>query len=109
LRLSPYDPRLGLWLSAVSQANYFLENYEEAAAIGQQAFALIHENLIAQRFAAASLGQLGRTADAEQIVAALRQSTAPSIEAVRRSVVVLYRDECMIEHMLAGLRKAGLE
>jgi adenylate cyclase len=109
LRLSPYDPRMGLWLSAVSQSNYFLEDYEDAAAVGQQALSMIPENLLAQRFAAASLGQLGRVAEADPIVATLRQSTAPSIEAVRRSVVRLYRDQQMIEHMLVGLRKAGLE
>jgi len=109
LRLSPYDPRLGLWLSAVSQANYFLENYAVGASVGQQALSMISENLIAQRFAAASLGQLGKAEEAAAIVAALRRSNAPSIEAVRRSVSHLYRDEKMIEHMLAGLRKVGLD
>jgi len=107
VRLSPYDPRLGLWLPAVSQANYFLRNYEEAASVGQQALSLIPENPLAQRFAAASLGQLGRGADAEPIVKALRRSRAPTIEAVRQSVAHLYRDETMVEHMLEGLRKAG--
>jgi adenylate cyclase len=109
VRLSPYDPRLGLWLPAISQANYFLRNYEEAAAVGQQALSLIPENPLAQRFAAASFGQLGRQADAEPIVKALRRSTAPTIEAVHKSVAHLYRDETMVEHMLEGLRKAGLE
>jgi len=109
LRLSPYDPRLGLWLPAASQAHYFLKNYEEAAAVGQQALSLIPENPLGQRFAAASLGQIGRLADAAWIVAALRRSSVPSIEAIRTSVTRLYRQEQMIEHMLEGLRKAGLE
>ena len=109
VKLSPYDPRLGLWLSAVSQAKYFLHRYEEAASAGRQGLSLIPENLLAQRFTAASLGQLGRAAEAEPIVAALRQSTARSIEEVRRSVAHLYRDEQMIEHMLDGLRKADLD
>jgi adenylate cyclase len=109
LRLSPYDPRLGLWLSAVSQAKYFLKGYEEAASVGRQALSLIPENLLAQRFAAASLGQLGRSAEAGSIITALRQSTAPSVEAVRQSVAHLYREPHMVEHMLDGLRKAGLD
>lgn len=109
LSLSPYDPRLGLWLALVSQAQYFLRVYEEAAAIGRQALSLISENPLAYRFVAASLGQLGRTREAEAIILALRQSSTPSIEAIRKSVLHLYRDEQMIEHMLDGLRKAGLQ
>jgi adenylate cyclase len=109
LSLSPYDPRLGLWLSSVSQAQYFLRVYEEAAVMGQHALSLISENPLAHRFAAASLGQLGRTIEAEAIVLTIRQSPTPSIEAIRKSVVHLYRDEQMIEHMLDGLRKAGLQ
>jgi adenylate cyclase len=109
LSLSPYDPRLGLWISLVSQAQYFLRVYDEAAIMGQHAFSLISENPLAHRFAAASLGQLGRAAEAEAVVLTIRRSRAPSIDAIRKSVVHLYRDEQMIEHMLDGLRKAGLE
>ena len=108
LRLSPYDPRLGLWLAAQSQAHYFLGAYQEAATIGQQALFLIEQNPIAQRFTAASLGQLGRVAEAEPLIAVLRKSPAPSIEAIRGSVTRLYRNADMIEHMIDGLRKAGL-
>lgn len=109
LRLSPYDPRLGLWLAAQSQAHYFLGAYEEAATIGQQALFLIEQNPIAQRFTAASLGQLGKTGEAEPLIAVLRKSPAPSTEAIRGSVIRLYRNRDMIEHMLDGLRKAGLD
>ena len=109
LSLSPYDPRLGLWLSLVSQAQYFLRVYDEAAVMGQHALSLISENPLAHRFAAASFGQLGKTTEAEAIVSAIRQSRTPSIEAIKKSVVHLYRDEQMVEHILEGLRKAGLQ
>jgi len=109
LRLSPYDPRLGLWLSGVAQAQYFLKHYEEAAVIGRQAISLISENPLAHRFAAASLGQLGKKAEAEPMVMLIRQSRTPSVQAIRNSIVHLYRDEVMIQHLLAGLRRAGLE
>ena len=109
LSLSPCDPRLGLWLAVVSQAQYFLKAYEEAATIGQWALSLIQENPLAHRFVAASLGQLHKTIEAEPIILILRESRTPSIQAIRNSVMHLYRDEQMIEHMLDGLRKAGLQ
>jgi hypothetical protein len=77
--------------------------------MGQQALFLIAENPVAQRFTAASLGQLGRIAEAEPLIAVLHTSPAPSIGAIRKSVSHLYRDPQTIEHMLDGLRKAGLE
>ena len=109
LRLSPYDPRLGLWFAAVSQAQYFLRIYQEAAIIGQHALSLISENPLAQRFVAASLGQLGRKTEAEPVMLRISQSPTPSIEAIKKSVARLYRDEQMVEHLLDGLRKAGLQ
>jgi adenylate cyclase len=109
LSLSPYDPRLGLWLSLVSQAQYFLRVYDDAAIMGRHALSLISENPLAHRFAAASLGQLGRRTEAEAVVLTIRQSRTPSIKAIKQSVLHLYRDEQMIEHMLDGLRKAGLQ
>jgi adenylate cyclase len=108
LNLSPYDPRLGLWLALVSQAQYFLKAYEEAAVIGQHALSLISENPLAHRFVAASLGQLSRTKEAEPILLIIRRSSTPSLDAIRNSVGHLYREGKMIEHMLDGLKKAGL-
>jgi adenylate cyclase len=109
IRLSPYDPRLGLWLISVAIVQYFLADYAEAARMAQQAIALIPENPIAYRFAAASFAQLGRGNEALPFVNVIRQSSTPTIEAIRQSVSQLYRDPQMIEHMLDGLRKSGLD
>ncbi|MGA8402988.1 MAG: adenylate/guanylate cyclase domain-containing protein [Stellaceae bacterium] len=108
LRLSPYDPRLGLWLAGQSQAYYFQENYEKAAEVGREALLLIAENPIAQRFTAASLGQLGLIVEAADLIETLRRSPSPSISSIRDAVRHLYRDGRMIDHMLDGLRKAQL-
>lgn len=108
LRLSPYDPRLGLWLAGQSQAYYFQENYEKAAEIGRQALLLIAENPIAQRFTAASLGQLGLIGEAKDLIEVLKGSPAPSLKSIRDSVRHLYRNTVMVEHMLDGLKKAQL-
>jgi tetratricopeptide (TPR) repeat protein len=109
IRLSPYDPRLGLWLTTVALAQYFLGDYAEASQLGQQAVALIPDNPVAHRFTAASLAQLGKADEAAPFVAAIRQSSSPTIETIRQAVSHLYRDPRMIEHMLDGLRKAGLD
>jgi adenylate cyclase len=108
IRLSPYDPRLGLWFAGKSQSLYFQESYEEAASVGQQALFLIAENPIAQRFTAAALGQLGRASESRALIDTLVRSPAPTVAAVRSSVRHLYRSERMVDHMLEGLRKAGL-
>jgi hypothetical protein len=65
LRLSPYDPRLGLWIPALTQAYYFLGQYEDAITTAQRALLLIPTNAVPARFLAASLGQLGRNTEAE--------------------------------------------
>src|SRR4029077_6754884 len=92
LRLSPFDPRLGLWLPAKSQAEYFRMNYLEAAAVAQQAITMIPSNPLAWRFAAASLGQLGKKEKAEPILQIIRASGKPSLNSVRTSVSQLYND-----------------
>jgi hypothetical protein len=93
----------------MAQARYFLTEYEESAAAGRRGLGLIPENILALRFTAASLGQLGRAGECGALLAALRRSTAPTLEAIGRSVQHLYRSPAMIEHMLDGLRKAGLD
>jgi adenylate cyclase len=108
IRLSPYDPRLGLWLAGKSQAHYFKRNYFEAVAAGQQALLLLAENPIAQRFTLASLGQMERMRDSQPLIHIIRRSPTPSLAAIKQSVLRLYRNPLMVEHMLDGLRKAGL-
>jgi adenylate cyclase len=108
LRLSPYDPRLGLWLAGQAQAYYFLEQYEKSAEAGRQALLLIAENPIAQRFTAASLGQLSLHKEAGELCKILQRSPTPSLSSIRDSVNHLYQNESMVDHMIEGLRKAKL-
>jgi TolB-like protein/DNA-binding winged helix-turn-helix (wHTH) protein/Tfp pilus assembly protein PilF len=108
LRLSPHDPRLGLWLPALSQTYYFLEQYEDAIAAARRALSLIPINLIASRFLAASFGQLGMVSDAAPVLPFLRGSNAPTLADVKRSMEAIVRVPKMIEHVLEGLQKAGM-
>jgi adenylate cyclase len=108
LRLSPHDPRLGLWIPAMAQAYYFLERYEDAVAASQRALSLIPGNVIATRFLAASLGQLGRVAEAAPAVTFLRKSREPTLADEKRLMDPLYRAPEKVLHVLDGLQKAGL-
>jgi tetratricopeptide (TPR) repeat protein len=108
LRLSPYDPRLGIWIPAMAQAYYFLERYEDAVAAAQRALTMTPENVIATRFLAASLGQLGRAAEAALAVAFLRDSREPTLADQKRLMDPIYRAPEKVSHVLAGMQKAGL-
>jgi tetratricopeptide (TPR) repeat protein len=108
LRLSPHDPRLGLWLPALAQAHYFLERYEDAVANAQHALSLIPENVIATRFMAAAFGQLGMIAEAAPAVAFLRDSREPTLADQKKLMEPIYRVAKMIRHVIDGLQKAGM-
>jgi adenylate cyclase len=108
LRLSPHDPRLGIWLPALAQAYYFLERYEAAIAAARRALSLTPGNVIATRFLAAALGQLERVDEAAPAVAFLRVSREPTLVEQKRLMDPLYRAPEKVSHVLAGLQKAGL-
>ena len=108
LRLSPHDPRLGLWLPALAQVYYFLKQYTDAIAAARRALLLIPGNVIATRFVAASLGQLGMTGEAAPAVALLRNSREPTLASQQKLMEPIYRVPNMIRHVLDGLQKAGL-
>jgi hypothetical protein len=92
----------------LSQAHYFLEQYEDAAAAAQWALSLVPINLIASRFLAASLGQLGMIAEAAPVLDLLRHSNAPTLAHVKEYMERHCRVPGMITHVLEGLRKAGM-
>ena len=108
LRLSPYDPRRGLWIPALSQAYYLLKQYEDAITTARQALSLIPTNPVPARFLAASLGQLGRIAEAVPVLALLRTSKEPTLAHVKDIIETVYRVPKMTAHLLGGLKKAGL-
>jgi adenylate cyclase len=106
LRLSPRDP-LTVWiLATIALAQYFAGNYLESFKAADRATRDYPEYALAYRWLAASLGQLGRIAEARK---ALRQARMPSqatFDFFVRSRPPWFRPQDH-EHMLEGLRKAG--
>jgi hypothetical protein len=70
---------------------------------------MIPKNLLAFRFLAASLGQLGMVSEAAPAIAFLQKSRASTLAQIKEAMQVQYRVPEMISHVLDGLKKAGME
>ena len=105
LALSPRDPARPIRLSQIAASLYLEGNYGAAATAAQQVSRQYPKHPVAYRWLAASLGQLGRTAEARQVVDHLRVSAPSSFDMYVRQKP----EYCRIEYapLLAGLRKAG--
>jgi TolB-like protein/cytochrome c-type biogenesis protein CcmH/NrfG len=105
LQLSPSDPARPIRLSQIATSLYLDGRYDAAAVAARRAIRQYPKHPTAYRWLAASLGQLGRAAEAEVVLERL-QTMAPS----SFDMYVRQRPQyCSIEHapMLVGLRKAG--
>jgi tetratricopeptide (TPR) repeat protein len=106
LRLSPRDPARPIRLSQIAASLYLDGDYERAARTARQVIRQYPKHPIAYRWLAASLGQLGRTAEAEEALQTLRTISPSSFDMYVRQRPPQY---CSVEYapMLEGLRKAG--
>ena len=107
ISLSPYDPRMSLWLPALAGAHYRLGHYAEAVEIGLRSWTLNRNWPAGLRYAVAGLAQLGRSGEAKAALSDLRRLD-PNLSYVESNFQRLYRDSAAIDHILDGLRKAGL-
>jgi adenylate cyclase len=107
IHLSPYDPRLSLWLPALAGAHYRLGHYAEAIETGLRSWTLNRNWPAGLRYAVAGLAQLGRDDEAKAALADLRRLDQ-SLSYVESNLQRLYKDPAAIDHILDGLRKAGL-
>jgi adenylate cyclase len=106
MRLNPLCP--AYYIFHLGHAYFLTEEYEEAIASFKRAlnrnpnFRLVHTYLVA------SYGEVGREeearAEAEEI---LRIDPNLSLEALRQRLP--YRDQAVLERLIAGLRSAGLK
>src|SRR6202035_2651273 len=106
IRLNPRDPRLFIWLPALAGANYELLRYEEAVEIGSRAWAFNRSWRAGLRYVVAGLGQLGRVKEAQRALVELK-AHEPSLAYIERRLTRFYRNREVLDHFLAGLRKAG--
>lgn len=108
IRMSPVDPEMALFLGAIAVAHYTAGRYAEAAAFTAQALRLRPGFQGAQRLHCASLAQAGRIDEARSFLrAVLAEQPQLSFAWIRANVP--YQTAELMEHFLAGMRKAGLK
>ena len=92
--------------STLSCALYFAGRFEECVHAGRRALALAPQDTISRKYVAMSLGQLGRTRDAQiEIAELVKRQTDASIALFQQQG---FRHKWMRELHVEGLRKAGL-
>ena len=105
LKLSPRDPARPIRLSQVATSRYLDGDYEGAARTARHVVRHYPKHPIAYRWLAASLGQIGRIAEAQETLRMLHATSPSSFD-----MYVRQRPKyCSVEYapMLEGLRKAG--
>jgi adenylate cyclase len=106
LRLNPNDPQAGSFMSHVAVAHYHQHNYDEAVHYGHIANRARHVHL-SLRILLASLGQLGRTAEAKPLLNEFN-ALRPKDPQRMFEVTTPYLDLKYREHLADGLRRAGV-
>ena len=108
IRLSPHDDVIGPFHVRLAMAHLFLGNHEEAAELAQKAVRLRGTRWLGYATLVSALGYLGRAEDAKMAMKELMDAQPQaSISRVKEYMPVSDTD-CM-DHMLDGLRKAGLQ
>jgi len=108
IRLSPKDPRLFIWLPALSGAHYQLRHYAEAIEAGLRSWMLNRNWPAGLRYAVAGLALAGRIEEAKAALEELKLLN-PNLAFVEGNLRRLYNDRTAIDHILDGLRAAGLD
>ena len=106
LALSPRDPARPIRLAQIAASHYLDGEYENAVLTSRQVVRQYPENALAYRWLAASLGQLDRETEANQVLQSLMTLAPASLELWTRHQPAYFR-HVDHEHMLEGLRKAG--
>jgi adenylate cyclase len=108
VRLDPRDPQLAWRLNWIAVGHYCDHEYHAAADAAERAIRSYPELPMPYRWLAASWGQLGRVAEAQEVLAKAIAIRPSSFELFVRKRVPWHRPQDY-EHMLEGLRKAGWE
>jgi TolB-like protein/class 3 adenylate cyclase/tetratricopeptide (TPR) repeat protein len=106
LRLNPNDPQAGSFMSFVALAHYHQESYEEAVHYGELANRT-RASYLSLRVLLASLGRLGRTAEAQPLLETFL-SRQPRHPQRLFEVTTPYSDLKYRDHLADGLRRAGV-
>jgi adenylate cyclase len=108
IRLSPTDPRLFIWLPALAAAHYQLGHYQQAVEVGRRSWTLNRNRPVGLRYVVAGLAQLGKIEEAQAALIELNRldTDLASFERLARR---LFKDSDPVDHILDGLRKAGMK
>jgi TolB-like protein/Flp pilus assembly protein TadD len=107
IRLSPHDDLIGPFHVRLAEAHLFLGNHEEAAEWAQKAVRLRGTQWPGYACLASALGHLGRIDDAKKAIIDLKDVQPRATISFARERLPWTDTDCM-DHMLDGLRKAGL-
>jgi adenylate cyclase len=108
IRFSPSDPRLFISLGVLAGAHYQAGHYNEAIEIGRRSWTLNHNWPVGLRYVVAGLARLGRIEEAQTALAELKKLDA-NLAFVEGLLIRLYPCRAGINHILDGLRMAGME
>jgi adenylate cyclase len=108
IRLSPKDPRLFIWLPALSGAYYQRGDYAQSVEAGRRSWMLNRNWPAGLRYVVAGLAKLGRIEEARVALQELKLLN-PNLAFVESNLRRLFDDEASVEHILDGLRTAGLD
>ncbi len=107
MHLSPSDSRQFTWIPPLAGSYYLAGRYDEAIETGLHGYAMKPDYVAPLRYVIAALGQLGRHAEAEELLPVLRRSDG-DLAGVQAYLRRYYVDETALNLILDGLKKAGL-
>ncbi|MFQ5955103.1 MAG: adenylate/guanylate cyclase domain-containing protein [Kiloniellales bacterium] len=107
IRISPSDPWLFLFFGALAAYHYMVRDYERAVEAAKMCVQRFPQYASGHRWLAAALAQLGRTDEARDALAKFLDRS-PNYAMERARHLYRFRHEKDVEHVLDGLRKAGL-
>lgn len=106
-RLSPNDPTLGNFYAAISLAHLYLREHEEAAYWARKSLDAPGSGSMTFPFLISALGHIGRLSEAKVVISEFQKlHNRANYEFFRDDFPT--SDEDSLEHLIDGLRKAGL-
>ena len=107
IRLSPYDTLMSVWQHSLSMVYYLHHDYDRSLEAADEAIRLASHSPQNYRGRALALAQVGRLDDARNAIGTLLE-LSPNYSIANALPSLRFRREEDLQHMIDGLRKAGL-
>ncbi len=109
MRLSPLDPEIALFRGGIAIAHYTARRFDEALRFTEENLRLRPGFQGASRLHCATLAQSGRVEEARAFLSDLRRSHRPPLTIAWVRENVPFQTPALMELLIDGLRKAGLD